>query len=277
MVETLSDTESSTQSLTEPPVLIHREGPVVHVTLNRPARRNAIGGGMGEALDELLGELRGHSQARIIVLRGAGGHFCAGLDLTELVEGSPEERLAAMQARNRRVGARFEEISHLPQVVIAAVEGAAHAGGLGFLCCADITFASADARFAAPEARRGLVPAQILPWLARRMGRPEAARMVLEGGVLTAAEALRRGLVHELAADRAGLDALVAASIGQLLEGAPGALTETKKLLAALGPLSPEGYAEAGAKAFGRTAAGPEAEEGIAAFRGKRKPGWALG
>jgi enoyl-CoA hydratase/carnithine racemase len=264
-------------SQAEPPVLVQREGPVVHVTLNRPARRNAIGGGMGEALDELLDELRGHATARIVVLRGAGGHFCAGLDLTEVVAGTPEERLAAMQLRNRRLGARYAEISALPQVVIAAVEGAAHAGGLGFLCSADIAFATADARFAAPEARRGLVPAQILPWLARRMGRPNAARMVLEGGVITAEEAVRRGLVNEVAPDRAGLDALVAASIAQLLEGAPGALAETKKLLAALGPLSPEGYAEAGAQAFGRTAAGPEAAEGIAAFREKRKPSWALG
>lgn len=259
----------------EPPVLVQREGPVVHVTLNRPARRNAIGGGMGEALDELIGELRGHATARIVVLRGAGGHFCAGLDLTEVIQGTPEERLAGMQARNRRVGARFAEISNLPQVVIAAVEGAAHAGGLGFLCCADITFASADARFAAPEARRGLVPAQILPWLARRMGRANAARMVLEGGVIDAAEAARMGLVHGVAADRAGLDAMVAASVAQLLEGAPGALAETKILIEALGPLSPEGYAEAGAQAFGRTAAGPEAAEGIAAFREKRKPSWA--
>ena len=259
----------------EPPVLVHRDGPVVHVTLNRPARRNAIGGGMGEALDALLRALPGDAGARIVVLRGAAGHFCAGLDLTEVVQGSPEERLAAMQARNRRVGARFEEFARLPQVVIAAVEGAAHAGGLGFVCCADIAFASADARFAAPEARRGLVPAQILPWLARRMGRPNAARMVLEGAVIGAAEAWRLGLVHEVAADRAGLDACIAGSIAHLLEGAPGALAETKALLAALGPLSPDGYAEAGAQAFGRTAAGDEAAEGIAAFRAKRKPAWA--
>ena len=107
------------------------------------------------------------------------------------------------------------------------------------------------------------------------MGRPNAARMVLEGGVITAEAALRGGLVHEVVPDRAGLDMLVAASIAQLLEGAPGALTETKRLLAALGPLSPQGYAEAGAQAFGRTAAGPEAAEGIAAFREKRKPSWA--
>lgn len=261
----------------QPPILVQREGPVVQVTLNRPARRNAIGGGMGEALDELLIVLRGDASARVLVLRGAGGHFCAGLDLTEVIAGTPEERLSAMQARNRRVGARFEEIANLPQVVIAAVEGAAHAGGLGFVCCADIAFASAEARFAAPEARRGLVPAQILPWLARRMGRPNAARMVLEGGVISAGQAVQRGLVQDMAADRAGLDALVAASIAQVLEGAPGALAETKQLLAALGPLSPDGYAEAGAQAFGRTAAGAEAAEGIAAFREKRKPGWVVG
>jgi enoyl-CoA hydratase/carnithine racemase len=109
------------------------------------------------------------------------------------------------------------------------------------------------------------------------MGRPVAARMVLEGGVINAETAARLGLVHEMAPDRAGLDALVAASIAQLLEGAPNALAETKRLLAALGPLSPEGYAEAGAHAFGRTAAGPEAAEGIAAFREKRKPSWAKG
>ncbi|MCW8086902.1 enoyl-CoA hydratase/isomerase family protein [Sabulicella glaciei] len=253
-----------------PPVLVSREGPVVHVTLNRPTRRNAIGGGMGEALDALLEELRGDSTARVVVLRGAGGHFCAGLDLKE-VAASPD----AQQARNRAIGARYLALSELPQVVIAAVEGAAHAGGLGFVCAADIAFAASDARFAAPEVRRGLVPAQILPWLVRRMGRPQAARLVLEGSVIDAPAAFRRGLVHEVAPDRAGLDALVAATLREVTQGAPLALAETKALLRALGPVSPDGYAEAGAASFGRTANGPEAREGIAAFREKRKPNWA--
>lgn len=261
----------------EPPVLVRREGPVVHVTLNRPARRNAIGGGMGEALDELIAELRASSEARIVVLRGAGGHFCAGLDLTEMAQGTPEERLAAQLTRNRRIGARFQELSELPQVVIAAIEGAAHAGGLGFVCCSDIAFASADAKFSAPETRRGLVPAQILPWVARRIGRPNATRMVLEANVIDSATALRWGLVHEVGADRAALDALVAQSVALILEGAPGALAETKGLLAALGPLAPESYAEMGAKAFARTGSSPEAAEGIAAFKEKRKPSWAVG
>ena len=261
--------------MTQPPILFHSKGAVAHITLNRPDRRNAIGGGMGEALDTALAALRDDKVVRVVVLRGAGGHFCAGLDLTEVAGGgTAEERLAAQQARNRAVGARFEAISRLPQVVVAAIEGAAHAGGLGFVCAADIAFASAEARFAAPEVRRGLVPAQILPWLVRRMGRAQATRMVLEGRVLDAKEAARIGLLHGLAADRAELDTMVADCVAAVAQGGPNALAETKALLAALGPVAPPGYAEAGAASFGRIAAGPEAMEGIAAFREKRQARW---
>ena len=258
------------------PLLILREGPVVRAIMNRPERRNSISTAMGEAWSALLEELREDKQARVLVVSGAGGHFCAGLDLTEVqkVE-SPEAKLASQRERNARTGARFMGISNLPQVVIAAVEGSCHAGGLGFLCCADIAFAAGNARFAAPEVRRGLVPAQILPWLVRRMGRSVATRMVLEGRVIDATEAGRIGLVHEVVADAAALEALVQRTVADVLEGAPGALAETKLLLQALGPLSPEGYAEAGAASFGRTASSPEAAEGIAAFKAKRKPSWA--
>lgn len=260
------------------PLLVTRDGAVVHAVMNRPARRNALSTAMGEAWDALLAELRQDRAARVLVVSGAGGHFCAGLDLTEVAsDEAPEQRLARQQARNHRTGARFGDIAALPQVVVAAIEGSAHAGGLGFLCCADIALAAADARFAAPEARRGLVPAQILPWLVRRMGRAAATRMVLEGGVIDAAEAARIGLVHLVLPDAAALRAQVAATVRDVLEGAPGALAETKGLLAALGPISPEGYAEAGAAAFARTASGAEAAEGISAFKAKRKPAWVAG
>jgi len=258
-----------------PPLLVSREGGTVTLTLNRPERRNAISAAMGDALDAALLALRGDQAARVVVLRGAGGHFCAGLDLTEVAEGAPEQRLEAGRRRNAAYGARLLALSALPQVVVAAVEGAAHAGGLGFVCAADIAYCSGDARFAAPEVRRGLVPAQILPWLVRRMGRAAATRLVLEGEVVGAAEAARIGLVHEAAADRAGLEALVARSLASIQQNGPAALAETKDLLAALGPLAPDGYAEAGAAAFGRTASGAEAAEGIAAFREKRPPRWA--
>jgi isohexenylglutaconyl-CoA hydratase len=257
------------------PLLVTRQGGVVRAVLNRPARRNAMSAELVADLDILLAELKEDHSARILVLSGAGGHFCAGLDLTEVgAPLPPEEKLAMQQDRNRRTGARFAAIAALPQVVIAAVQGSAFAGGLGLLCAADIAFASADARFAAPEARRGLVAAQILPWIVRRTGRSHAARMVLQGAVMNAEQAGRIGLVHEVVADAAALDALVAATIADVLQGAPGALAETKGLLAALGSAVPEGYAEAGARSFARCAASGEADEGIAAFKQKRAPSW---
>ena len=105
-------------------------------------------------------------------------------------------------------------------------------------------------------------------------GRSAATRLVLEAAVIEAAEAARIGLVHQVLPDAAALEAQVAKTIAAVLEGAPGALAETKGLLAALGPISPEGYAEAGAAAFARTASSAEAAEGIAAFKAKRKAAW---
>jgi enoyl-CoA hydratase/carnithine racemase len=263
-------------SMTEaPPLLVRRTGPVVEAILNRPTRRNAMNTALVEQLDDLLAALREDTEARILVLSGAGGHFCAGLDLTEVGEPMPpEQKQAAQLERNRRTGARFAAIATLPQVVIARISGAAYAGGLGLVCAADIALADETARFAAPEARRGLVPAQILPWLSRRMGRSEAARLVLQGQVMDAAAARAAGLVHEVAADAAALAASVDAVISDVLQGAPGALAETKALLAALGSAVPDGYAEAGAAAFAR-AAGGEAAAGIAAFKAKQSPPWA--
>jgi isohexenylglutaconyl-CoA hydratase len=263
--------------MTETPLLLTREGPVARLTLNRPERRNAMNSAMGEAIDAALDELATDTTTRVVILSGAGGHFCAGLDLTQVgsVGHTEAERAAAAQARNHATGQRFIRLASLPQIVIAAVQGAAHAGGLGWVCSADFAIATADARFCAPEVRRGLVPAQILPWLVRRMGRSAAMRMTLRADVIDAAEAGRLGLVHQVVPDAAALDAAVAAIIADIRQGAPMALAETKALIAALGPLSPEGYAEAGAQAFAKCAAGPEAKEGIAAFKEKRPARWA--
>jgi enoyl-CoA hydratase/carnithine racemase len=273
---TLYSQEPCTGMSDDAPLTLRREGPVIRAIMDRPQRRNALSEAMGAAWDALLAELKADTSIRVLVISGAGGHFCAGLDLTEVASTeSLEQRLARQTARNRRTGARFADIAGLPQVVIAAIEGSCHAGGLGFCCSADIAFAAADARFCAPEVRRGLVPAQILPWVARRTGRTAATRMVLEANIIDAAEAARIGLVHAVLPDAAALEAQVQATIAAVLDGAPQALAETKGLLAALGPISPEGYAEAGAAAFSRTANSAEAAEGIAAFKAKRKPSWA--
>ena len=261
--------------MSDEPLLVTRRAGLVRAVLNRPARRNALNGALSADIDALLAELLEDRSARVLVLLGAGGHFCAGLDLDEVGAPLPEEgRMAAQLERNRAIGARFAALAALPQVVIAAVQGSAFAGGLGFVCAADIAFAAGDARFAAPEVRRGLVAAQILPWIVRRTGRSQAARMVLQGHVMDAAEAARIGLVHQVAPDASALEALVEATTADVLQGAPGALAETKAMLAALGGAVPEGYAEAGAQAFARCTTSGEADEGIAAFKARRAPAW---
>lgn len=262
----------------EPVLLIDRQGAVIRATLNRPAKRNALNGAVFSALDALLEELRAPlCPGRVLVLTGAGGHFCAGLDLAEVAAtpGDAAAREAAQAERNRRMGAILTGLRGLPQVVVALVQGAAHAGGLGLVCAADLAIAEAGARFATPEVRRGLVPAQILPWMARRMGHAAATRLALQGQVIGGAEAFRIGLVHELAEGEAALESALQRVLADLTQGAPGALAETKALIAALGPLAPEDYAAVALAAFARCAAGDEAAEGIAAFRGKRPPSWA--
>lgn len=256
-------------------LLVDRDGAMVRATFNRPERRNAMNAALVERFDALLAELREDRAARVLVLTGAGGHFCAGLDLAEAGRTMPEaEKRAQQLARNRQGAARFAALAALPQVVIARIEGAAFAGGLGFVCAADIALASAGARFAAPEVRRGLTPSQILPWLVRRMGRSQAGRLVLQGATLDAPGALAAGLVHEVLADAAALDARLAAVVADVLQAGPNAIAETKGLLAALGPVAPADYAALGAEVFARCAAGAEAAEGIAAFREKRKAAW---
>lgn len=262
-------------SASDSPLLVRREGPILHLTFNRPERRNALSLALVEQFDGVIEALPADHETRVVVIGGAGGHFCAGLDLSEArPEGTPEARLAAQRERNRRTAARYAALAALPQVVIARVSGAAYAGGLGFVATADIAIADESARFAAPEVRRGLVPAQILPWLAHRMGRSAAGRMVLQAHVLDARQALAGGLIHEVVADAAALEAAVDRTINDCLLGAPGAIAETKLLLRALGDPVSADYAEAGAAAFARAASG-EAAEGIAAFKEKRPPSWA--
>lgn len=262
-----------------PPLRVERDGAVVRATLHRPARRNAMSRALLAAFDAMLDDLEGDTTgARVLLLSGAGGHFCSGLDLSEVGDEAGDDeaaRLATGQARNAAMGARFARLSALPQVVVARIEGSCFAGGLGLAAAADIALCdAATARFAASEARIGLVPAQILPWLVRRMGRAQATRLVLQARPLDGAEAARVGLVHAALPDAATLEAEVARVVADLALGGPRALAETKALLAALGPVAPEGYGALAAEAFARCSRG-EAREGIAAFRDKRPPAWA--
>jgi isohexenylglutaconyl-CoA hydratase len=254
-------------------LIVARNGPVLKVTLNRPDARNALSQTMVRELTETFEEAREDAGIRAVVLSGAGGSFCAGGDLKgmeERRETSPEGTAAS----NRRFGALLELADALPKAVIALIDGAAMGGGVGLVAIADWAIAERRAQIGTPEVTVGLVPAQIAPFVARRIGEAQARRLASFGLRLDAEAALRVGLVHELADGPEDLAARGVAAVNQVLRCAPAAVAETKALVrrAASAPLGPT--LDAASHLFAAALAG-EAREGIRAFVEKRKPAWA--
>ncbi len=244
--------------------------------LNAPASRNALSDGMVDALLAAAGRARGDTALRGVVLRGAGGHFCAGGSLGGFARaiGQPLEGGAAdpLVPMNRRFGALLEALSALPQWLIAVVEGAAMGGGVGLVCCADHVLAAEGAQFATPEVTLGVVPAQIAPFVLRRLGPACARRWLLTGERQGAEAALQAGLVDELA-PAGGLDAALARAIARHGAAAPQAVAATKRLLADAGTPLPQ-LLDSAAHAFATCLRGLEAAQGLAAFAERRPAPW---
>jgi isohexenylglutaconyl-CoA hydratase len=263
-----------------PPELEHLvltfEGGVARVTLDRPQVRNAMSFAM---VDELVAALRWAEEAgaRVLVLRGAGGHFCAGGDLKDMASTrgpAPKDGEADPAAvGNARFGHLALVYRRAAMPTVAVLEGAVMGGGFGLACTVDVALAGPTARFGLPETGLGLVPAQIAPFLVDRLGRSEAKRLAVTGARIDAAEALRIGLVHGLAETAEGVDALVDRTIGQILRAAPEANRVTKQLFEEA--TLTEAYVEGAAKKFAAATRGAEGMEGVMAFIEKRRPSWA--
>jgi len=254
------------------------EAGVLSITFNRPEAKNALSREMTGEIGQAVDWVKGNAAVRIIVMRGAGGTFCAGGDIKgfrenwQLAESGDEKTIAA---NNRRYGALLERMLALPQAIVAAVEGAAVGGGFGFAVVADIVLATEDARFGMPEAGMGLLPAQISPFVVRRVGLAQAVRLGITLERVGGDEALRLGIVHKLVKDGAALDAALADTIKAIKKAAPGAVGETKRLFAACANAPVGSSLDDAAFAFARAMKGEEAKEGVKAFIEKRKPGWA--
>ncbi len=255
---------------------IARLGDIERWTLNDAATRNALTGELVGALHEACARAAADTTLRFVVLQGGGGAFCAGGSLGDFAA-SIGQALPAGQAdplieMNAGFGGLLNALGALPQMLLVAVEGPAMGGGLGLVCCADFVLATPSAVFAAPEVTLGVVPAQIAQVAHRRLGDRAARQLMLSGEKLSAGQALALGLVDELVDD---LDAAVARRIHGLRRAAPGAVAHTKALLYMLNqPLAQDLPAQAAIK-FAANLRSPEAAEGLAAFAGKRKPGWA--
>jgi len=261
---------------------LDRHGFILHLTLNRPDSRNAMNARMVQELDATFDAISDDRTIRAVVLRGAGGSFCAGGDLKDMASlkgGWTEADGAAdpVAARNRAFGALCRKVEASPQVVIAVVEGAAMGGGFGLVCVSDIAIAHVSARFGMPEATMGILPAQIAPFVVRRIGLTEARRLAVTAERIDGAAARELGLVHHLCPDEAAIAATLRQTLERVGQTAPEAIAMTKKLLLAVGERPLDEVLDMAAAAFSRALQGAEGREGTAAFVAKRKPAWSTG
>lgn len=257
-----------------------RDGSCLHVTLNRPESRNALTGEVVQELLAVAAHLEAAADIGAVVLRGADGTFCAGGDIRGFMAqfntaapapGEPDP----IAVQNRRFGAFLQRFDRLPQTIVVAVEGAAFGGGLGLACIGDVTLCRADARFAMSETGLGIVPAQIAPFVARRVGVPEARRLALTGLRFDGREAGRIGLAHQVCDTEADFAAALEKLMADISRCAPGANAATKRLLLASLTTPLEPLLDDAALAFAAALRGPEGREGVTAFLAKRPAAWA--
>jgi len=247
------------------------------IRLNRPKRRNALSDRMVEELARLLEHVAPRRSIRGITLRGNGGVFCAGGDLGGFQRDfqTGDGSLAQIEAASLRAGALFQRLNTMPQVVVALVEGAAMAGGLGLVCAADIVAVTQDAKFALTEVTLGLPPAQIAPFVVARLGLRTARRLMLTAARFDGVAALEMGLADFATETAAGLDVIEAKLRKSVHQCAPGAVAMTKGIILKTDTAGPKEMRAHAAAHFARAMISDEGREGIAAFLQKRKPRWA--
>jgi len=252
-------------------IQLSREAQVATITLNRPDRRNAVS---YELIDELLAALGevAASSALVLVLTGAGKAFCSGMDLEnlkELLGRSPEQNLqdSATMAR------LFRSLYDFPKPTIAAVNGAAIAGGCGLATLCDFTLAVPEAKFGYTEARIGFVPAIVSTFLLRQIGEKYARDLLLTGRIISADEAHRVGMVNEIVAPEKLLDRARELA-AQLIENSPVSLACTKRLLSDLARRDLDAQLQLAIKENAAVRTTKDFREGISSFLEKRKPQW---
>ncbi|MDE2613388.1 MAG: enoyl-CoA hydratase/isomerase family protein [Burkholderiales bacterium] len=254
---------------------VRHDAGVLHLTLARPAARNAMTMAMVLELQQALATAEADGRTRVVVLRGAGGHFSAGADLKDMA--GAHARLAADPDALVKVNAAFGELcvafDDSPLAIVAVVEGTVMGGGFGLACVCDVTIAGDSAVFRLPETSLGLVPAQIAPFLVARLGTAQARRLAVTGGRIDARQALALGLVHEVHAGQA-LDAAMARVLHDILQCAPGAIAATKALVARARLHAPATLVQQAAEVFSAAALSAEGIEGQSAFLQKRKAKW---
>ena len=251
-----------------PVVLIEKQSPQITViTLNRPERRNAL---TVELLTELCAAIKVASdeqQKRVVILCGAGAAFCTGLDLKEAADQTKAHATAEMVANT------LIAISQTHLVTIAAVHGAAVAGGAGIMSACDFVVAAERTKIGYPEVRRGLVAGLVMTFLRRQVGERNMRELLLGSELIEVERAKAIGLVNRVVA-RNDLMTEALNFADSVLQGAPSAVAQTKRLIDELWWRSVKDDVDLALKYHMEARESSEAREGIAAFNEKRKPNW---
>src|SRR5271157_3275212 len=247
------------------------DGAIASITLNRPDKRNAISYELIQEILHALQEVQ-KSPAHILILTGAGAAFCSGMDLDnlrEITKHTEEENLVD----SSRMANMFRALYDFPKVTIAAVNGAAIAGGCGLATLCDLTLASADAKFGYTEVRIGFVPAIVSTFLLRQVGEKRARDLLLTGRIIDAEEAYRLGLVNEVVGPE-NLLARARELAETLAANSPASLLATKRLLKMNSQVELDRQIAAAVDENARIRTTHDFREGVSAFLEKRKPFW---
>jgi methylglutaconyl-CoA hydratase len=252
-----------------PVVLVENQSPqVTLLTLNRPERRNALTIELMSELTRAIESAAADPAQRILILRGAGKAFCTGLDLVEAVKHDPHDTAQA-------VAKLLLAIAETRLVTIALVHGAAVAGGAGVMSACDFVIASDHTKFGYPEVRRGLVAGLVMTFLRRQLRERDLRELLLASELITAERACEIGLVNRVV-PVTELDTEVQKTVASVLQGAPGAITNSKRLMEELWSTPVRKDIELALQHHMEARESPEAAEGIAAFNEKRSPNWAV-
>ncbi|NOR18917.1 MAG: enoyl-CoA hydratase/isomerase family protein [Xanthomonadales bacterium] len=251
------------------------DGGVLTLTMNRPEVHNAFDSNMIRELTEALQDAANADEIRVLVITGAGSCFSAGADINWM-----RSQVEASQEENQRdamlLADLMRTLNYFPKPSIARINGAAFGGGLGLIAACDITIAVDSALFGLTEARLGLAPAVISPYVIRRIGESHARRYFLTAERFEAQQALTIGLIQQCVAENQ-LNESVESTIAELLKGGPQAVTTCKQLVFAVA-----GHDEESQKTMDEYTSGliaglrvmDEGQEGLAAFLEKRQPDW---
>lgn len=254
---------------------VARDGPIAHVTLTRPEARNAFNTELIAALRALFGGLASEppDRLRCVVLAGEGEAFCAGAD----VEWMRAAAALSLDENERDAGAMqamLTAIDTCPVPVVARVHGVALGGGMGLCAVSDVVLATADATFGFTETKLGILPAVIAPFVLAKIGESAARALFPTGQRFDAERAREIGLVHEVLADEAALDARLAALLDELRTAGPTALRAAKALVRELRTLDPDEARRHTVRHIAQQRTSPEGQEGLSAFLEKRPPSW---